>query len=183
MRFKSNPYVDGENNNDATREEQTFLKRVPKNDYKKGAVHDEDTAIRELAEKNKKKHKPGFRQVMTYIEAQEAEIDPQAIKSPDDKKLIITALNNHFIFTSLTDEDKEMVAESMQLYIFQIGNIVFEQDRPSRSYYVVKSGILEVIVNGKRVNRIHTGEGFGELALLHDNPRSATVRCLDKTLL
>jgi len=40
--------------------------------------------------------------------------------------MIISALNNHFIFTSLTDEDKEMVAESMQLYIFEAGKIVFE---------------------------------------------------------
>ncbi|OMJ90745.1 hypothetical protein SteCoe_6822 [Stentor coeruleus] len=117
----------------------------------------------------------------TYIEASAAYIDVNAVKSPDDKQMILHALNNHFIFTSLTDEDKEIVAETMQLYVFDTGKVVFEQDKPSRSYYVVKYGILEVLVNGRRVSKIHPTEGFGELALLHDNPRSATVRTLEKS--
>ena len=116
-----------------------------------------------------------------YIEASAAYIDVHAMKAPDDKLVILHALNNHFIFTSLTDEDKEIVAETMQLYIFDSGKVVFEQDRPSKSYYVVKYGILEVLVNNRRVSKIHPTEGFGELALLHDNPRSATVRTLEKS--
>ena len=115
-----------------------------------------------------------------YVEASSAFIDVSAIKSLDDKRTIQHALNNHFIFISLTDEDKEVVADTMQLYIFEAGRTVFEQDKPSKSYYVVKYGVLEVIVNGKRVSKIHTTEGFGELALLHDSPRSATVRTLEK---
>ena len=122
-------------------------------------------------------------EISTYIEAQAAVVDAQAIKMPDDKKLIIGALNNHFIFTSLSEEDKDIVAESMQLYTFPPGSIVFEQNQPSKSYYVVRGGSLEVLVKGRKVNRIGAGEGFGELALLHDNPRSATIRCAEKTTL
>lgn len=48
-----------------------------------------------------------------YIEAADAEIDHNFEKSGEDRATIINALNNHFIFTSLTDEDKDMVAESM----------------------------------------------------------------------
>lgn len=125
----------------------------------------------------------GELEVTSYIEASAAEIDTQALKTNEDKNLIINALNNHFIFTSLSEEDKEVVADSMQLYVFPPGSIVFEQDKPSKSYYVVRSGNLEVIVKGRKVNKIHTGEGFGELALLHDNPRSATIRCIDRVTL
>lgn len=42
-----------------------------------------------------------------YIEAGDAEIDPEFEKSAEDRNIIMNALNNHFIFTSLTDEDKE----------------------------------------------------------------------------
>ena len=119
----------------------------------------------------------------SYIEASAAEIDAHAPKIESDRTLIISALNNHFIFTSLSEEDKEVVADSMQLYVFPPGSTVFEQDRPSRSYYVVRSGNLEVLVKNRKVNKIHTGEGFGELALLHDNPRSATIRCMDRVTL
>ncbi|CAG9331043.1 PKG_35 [Blepharisma stoltei] len=125
----------------------------------------------------KKKSMSKDKDFSSYIEASAAEIDPYATKTSEDKDMILTALNSHFIFTSLTEEDKEMVAESMQLYLFETGAIVFEQEMPARSYYVLRTGLLEVFVNGKSVNKIKPGEGFGELALLHDNPRSATVKC------
>jgi cGMP-dependent protein kinase len=120
-------------------------------------------------------------QSQNYIEASAAEIEV-GIKVPkEDRETILQALNNHFIFTSLTEEDKDVVSDTMQLYKFEAGKVVFEQDRTSKSYYVVKYGSLEVLVNGKRVSKIHAGEGFGELALLHDNPRAATVRTLEKS--
>ena len=121
--------------------------------------------------------------ITDYIEASSAEIDINAPKTEEDTKIIIDALNNHFIFTSLSEEYKEVVAENMQLYIFSTGSIVFEQDQPSKSYYVVRSGSLEVITKGRKINKITTGEGFGELALLRDSPRSATIRCLERTSL
>ena len=161
--------------------EASTLNRAPKK-FRKSQVSDEDASIKESA-RNKRKSVQGGRENSTYVEAASGEIVDDAVKTDEDKKKIISALNNHFIFTSLTDEDKEMVAESMQLYQFMPESIVFMQGMPSKSYYVVKSGILEVIVNGRRVNKIHAGEGFGELALLHDNPRSATLKCLEFTAL
>jgi CRP-like cAMP-binding protein len=37
------------------------------------------------------------------------------------------------------------------------------------------SGHMQVIVNGNSVNTIEPGDGFGELALLHDSLRTATI--------
>lgn len=118
-----------------------------------------------------------------YVEAPAGVVDRAAFKTDEDRRMILQALNNHFIFTSLTDEDKEMVVESMHMLTLEPGSIVFEQDRPSKSYFVVRAGLLEVFTSGKRVNKIRPGEGFGELALLHDNPRAATVRCVEFTAL
>lgn len=118
-----------------------------------------------------------------YVEAGAAFVVEDAEKNEDDRKAIIQALNNHFIFTSLTEEDKDMVVQSMQLFMFEPLDIVFEQHQKSKSFYVVRQGLLEVIVDSRRVNKIREGQGFGELALLHDNPRVATVRCLDKVQL
>jgi CRP-like cAMP-binding protein len=55
---------------------------------------------------------------------------------------IIQALNNPFIFTCLTEEDKDM---AMQLSIFEPFDIVFEQHLKSKSFFVIRSGLLEVI--------------------------------------
>jgi CRP-like cAMP-binding protein len=110
-------------------------------------------------------------------------LDEAVEKKDEDRKVIMNALRNHFIFTSLTEEDKEMVTEAMALISFDPGAIVFKQNCLAKSYYVLRNGLLEVIVNSRRVNRIRPGEGFGELALLHDNLRSATVKCIEKSTL
>lgn len=43
-------------------------------------------------------------------------------------------------------------------------------------FYVVESGKFTVIVDGKPVSQIGEGSSFGELALLYNAPRQATVR-------
>jgi len=56
------------------------------------------------------------------------------------------------------------------------GTNLFEQNKPGLFFFIVASGFLQVMVGSKVVNMLTTGEGFGELALMHDSPRSATIR-------
>ena len=59
---------------------------------------------------------------------------------------------------------------------FAPGQVVFEQDDPGEGFYVVESGRAEVVRHGRLVNELDPGVGFGEIALLGDRPRTATVR-------
>jgi len=56
---------------------------------------------------------------------------------------------------------------------------IFRQGENASSYFILERGSLEVIVNDKFVRDLKSGEGFGELALLYNAPRSASVKTTD----
>jgi cGMP-dependent protein kinase len=98
------------------------------------------------------------------------------LKSSKDQIQIKSFFKSHFLFNSLTEEDLFSVIDSMFFYSFLSGEIIFHQGEPGVTFYIVRSGVLEVLVNNNRINTIKEGQGFGELALMHDSVRSATVR-------
>ncbi len=63
------------------------------------------------------------------------------------------------------------------------GGVVIEQHTEGDSYYIVESGSLEVAVDGKVQRTLTAGDGFGEVGLLLDMPRSGTVTVMEPTRL
>jgi len=66
---------------------------------------------------------------------------------------------------------------------FRPGEIIIRQGEIGDRFYIIESGEVEIVQQdpGKQEKRLgtrSTGESFGELALLKDLPRTATVRCL-----
>jgi CRP-like cAMP-binding protein len=54
--------------------------------------------------------------------------------------------------------------------------VVVQGVRDDARWYLVEQGELEVLLDGFLVNELARGDGFGELALMRDMPRAATVR-------
>jgi cGMP-dependent protein kinase len=57
--------------------------------------------------------------------------------------------------------------------------LIFKQGEAATSFFILERGGMEVIVNDKAKRELKAGDGFGELALLYNAPRSATVKALE----
>ena len=82
------------------------------------------------------------------------------------------------LFAVLPPPALEGIARSLEPVAAEAGTAIVTQGEDGDRYYAIAEGDLEVVVDGVRVNTLGRGEGFGEIALLHDVPRTATVAAL-----
>ncbi len=58
---------------------------------------------------------------------------------------------------------------------FAAGEFIFREGDPGRVMYGVQAGEVQIVVNGQVVEVVGSGGIFGEMALIEQAPRSATV--------
>ena len=87
------------------------------------------------------------------------------------------------IFAPLPLADVETLALRLEPVPVVAGELLFSQGDAGDRFYVVAGGRLEVVVDGHRRNVLAEGEGFGEIALVRECPRTATVRALESAQL
>jgi len=88
------------------------------------------------------------------------------------------------VFRYLSQRQKAMLCKTCMVHHYPAGGVVVREGTPHcGTLFLVRSGSLEVTVAGLRRVRLYPGDHFGELALLHQQPRSATVVALEHTTL
>ena len=96
-------------------------------------------------------------------------------------------LHNLPFLEGATPEVLERLAEVAVERSFQPGQVVFEEDSTGRELYLIVEGVVEVVKGyGAEEMVIATngpGTFFGEMALIEDMPRFATIRALEPTRL
>ena len=107
-------------------------------------------------------------------------------KSAESKTAILTALTKHYLFGKLSDTDKSNIADSMSCEPYDKGEKVVTQGEVGDKCYVIEKGTLSITVKsdedgaktkGAKVGTVGAGDTFGELALLFDSPRAASITC------
>lgn len=95
-------------------------------------------------------------------------------------QLILNCLKKHFIFANMSDLQMKLILEKMFPCHVEYQHFIFKQDDPASLFFVIERGTMEVIIGGKSKKYLVKGDSFGELALIYNAPRSASLRCLDK---
>lgn len=80
------------------------------------------------------------------------------------------------LFQGLPGRELFAVAQQLDYAPFEPGAIVLRQGDPGDSLYIVAEGRAAVVKDGATVGVLAAGDGFGEMALLTGDARTATIR-------
>jgi len=100
-------------------------------------------------------------------------------KSDAVMAILKKALISNAMFSDLDEEQINDICECMEDMSYKKSDVVFRLGHPGDFFYVVEHGSCEVFVTkeeDKVVHVVEAGNGFGELALLYNKPRAATVK-------
>lgn len=79
------------------------------------------------------------------------------------------------LFQGLEERELERIADSMKDRTFQAGDQVTTEGQGGIGFFVISDGEAKVTIGGEERRRLGAGDYFGEVALLTDSPRTATI--------
>jgi CRP/FNR family cyclic AMP-dependent transcriptional regulator len=79
------------------------------------------------------------------------------------------------IFSGCSDKELREIAKLTKEVEFPEGKQICEQGQTGLGLHVITDGETRVVVNGRTRRRLGPGAFFGEMALLDNGPRTATV--------
>jgi MFS family permease len=87
------------------------------------------------------------------------------------------------MFAPLTPAVVESLARSLITVPVAAGEVVLREGEDSDRFYVIDSGLVEVTQEGTVIRREGPGDFFGEIGLLRDVPRTATITAVEDSVL
>lgn len=108
---------------------------------------------------------------------EEALNEPKIVipKTEEVRQRINKAIQNNLLFRNLDAEQKDDIINAMFEKRVSNGDIVIRQGDPGDNFYVVDSGHFDIFVNDVKKGEASIGSSFGELALMYNTPRAATI--------
>ena len=93
-----------------------------------------------------------------------------------DKK--IELLSQVPLFRACTDKELKRIAAIAETVQIGEGEVLTKEGAPGREFYVIAEGKASVTLRGDELAKLGSGDFFGEMALLDESPRAATVTAI-----
>lgn len=170
------------------RQELARLKQKNSGSEDEKSVSSDDEVMEDLKIPKKQEARSGVSAEVYGQWNKKSDFKPKVIQKNSEQIARISAkLSKSFMFASLDDKDKEIVIGAMEEHSFKAGVNVITQGEDGAVLYIVDTGVLNCFkkINGeeKLLKEYHSGEAFGELALLYNAPRAATIIAKTDTIL
>ncbi|MBL91538.1 MAG: hypothetical protein CMH56_06960 [Myxococcales bacterium] len=105
----------------------------------------------------------------------------QAGQSVLDRIFISQHMASSDLFKFLPPEVIHLFANSGEVEHLEPEKVIIEQNEIGTDFYLLLRGSVDILKNDQQVQTIEQGGFFGEIALLADTPRTATVRTAEST--
>jgi cAMP-dependent protein kinase regulator len=111
-------------------------------------------------------------------------VPPRHPKSDEQRMRIKEVLGRNFLFAALGASEADIILDAVEEVIIQKGERVIKQGDSGDFMFVIESGALDCLItkDGAEVvvKTCEAGDAFGELALLYNAPRAASVQAKDR---
>jgi signal transduction histidine kinase len=94
-----------------------------------------------------------------------------------------TKLKIFSMYNNLTPDELKLIARDTTVLSFERGERVCEEDTDSDSMFFIFSGAVSISKKGVSFANLVTGDYFGEMSLITDGKRNATVTTLEPSVL
>ncbi len=85
------------------------------------------------------------------------------------------------IFSRLPAKELEHIARSLKDRSYDAGNVIVKEGDPGLGFFLITQGRVVVSHRDHTIRELGPGEFFGEMALMEERPRSATVTAKERT--
>ncbi|MFT5680040.1 MAG: serine/threonine protein phosphatase PrpC/CRP-like cAMP-binding protein [Myxococcota bacterium] len=102
-------------------------------------------------------------------------IEPEASEEAESARARAQVMEELFLFTDLPFHARLRVSRICEELFFTPGQVLVTEEAPGDAMFVIVQGHVVVSRNDIPLARLEAGQHFGELGLLDDTPRSATV--------
>jgi CRP-like cAMP-binding protein len=80
------------------------------------------------------------------------------------------------LFSQCSKREFEAISSIADEIDLKEGKELTRQGKPGREFFVLVEGTADVIKNDRKVSTLKAMDFFGEIALIHQSPRTATVK-------